>query len=630
MSRPLEEILQLAHSRAAAQAEYNAALVVIDDGYEGKLDLDLPELRTKEKVAVANLMVQGVDQHGMRISSTMPDVDFPALRNVGTSTDRATRRRQAVLGWWDENGYDVMMHRRARWLIAYARAPIQICPRKLKPGDGRWAPDNEWTIDWRLRPPHDTFPAPGANPDDMTPEDCIFRYSQSLGWVNRRYPDSGGQVRQFLRRTGRRDSVGDDEMVELVEYVDGAEYVLAAVGSGDQPTRKEAGQAGSTKVVHVGGWGADAGGMAWGVELDRYQNRTGLCPAVVPSRITLGKTQGQFDQMVGMFEEQAHLMALEINAVRRSIFPDLYGIERQGEQLHIEPADGLLGRVGKIKGGDLKAIELSPGFQTYPTIDRLSESMRVQSLIPPDFGGQSGSNIRTGRRGQEIVASTVDFSIQEAQLLFQRSHKHEVTRAVATAKEYFGSRRKVYAVGWPGAKGVVDYTPNDIFEDGATFTVEYSHVGTDANMLGVNIAQAQGSDIISVATARRKHPLVDDPAYEDRQVMVEGLRRAMVTGLEQQMMAGQFPIPDGGRIIKQIIDGLPFEDAVAKIDEVMSQRQAPDVNPVAPGSPEAQPGMSPPGIGAEAAAIPPSTPSRDHLAQLLHQVAATRGAVNAA
>lgn len=632
MAKTDDEVLQAAYDWAAEAATYVQALRVIDEGYEGNLRVDLPELRASERVAVANMLVQGVDQHGMRIASVAPDyVTTPLRPTVGTSVQRAELRRRAMLGLLDENAVDVQDHQRARWLIAYAKAPVQILPRRLRRGDPLWTPDNDWTVEWRLRPPHDCFPAPCANPTDMTPPAGVFRYVQTVKWVADTFGvDVADTIRRYRRALVRHPIVGQDDYdkVELVEYVDGEETILMAVGDAGTGRGRIEASYGLATITRIGGIGS---GRYWGIRLTQYENRTGLCPLVVPSRITLGKPQGQFDQMVGLFEEQAHLMALELHAVRKNIFPDTWLQSYQNEQAQIlVKPDGLAGIVGEVRGGEIKEIRSDSSWQTYPTIDRLSESMRQQALIPPDFGGQSGSNIRTARRGADIIASTVDFSIQEAQLLFQRAKKHEMVRGVETAKAYFGQRRKVYSVGWPGAKGVVDYRPADIFEAGATFTVEYSAVGSDANMLNLTISQSQGTDRMSWATARKLDPLIEDPDFEERQITIEKLIRASIDSIGQQITAGATPGVDVMRMVEMLEGGATYVEAYRAMHAEAQTRQAPDVNPVAPGSPEAQPGVELPGAGAEAAAIPASTPSQEHLTQLLHQVATNRSAASAA
>ena len=108
------------------------------------------------------------------------------------------------------------------------------------------------------------------------------------------------------------------------------------------------------------------------VELERVPNPIGECPVVFAQRISLDDSQGQFDGILGMYQMQARLMALEVIAVQKGVFPDTWLIGRQGETPQIvNPADGLTGEVGVVRGGDLRDVQTQPGYMTNPTIDRL-------------------------------------------------------------------------------------------------------------------------------------------------------------------------------------------------------------------------------------------------------------------
>ena len=79
----------------------------------------------------------------------------------------------------------------------------------------------------------------------------------------------------------------------------------------------------------------------------------------------------------------------------------------------LDTANGLTGEVGGLKGGTLRDSVVNPGFMTNPTIDRLERAQRLTAGIPAEFGGESGSNIRTGRRGEAVLSAVVDFPVQE-------------------------------------------------------------------------------------------------------------------------------------------------------------------------------------------------------------------------
>src|SRR4051794_36788399 len=69
---------------------------VISQHYNNEVVLPLPEVDRTEAPAVANLLAQGVDQHAMRVSSVLPDVQCPPVKPGDKASERrADQRRRA-------------------------------------------------------------------------------------------------------------------------------------------------------------------------------------------------------------------------------------------------------------------------------------------------------------------------------------------------------------------------------------------------------------------------------------------------------------------------------------------------------------------------------------------------------
>ena len=56
-------------------------------------------------------------------------------------------------GWWEMNRMQMLEYKRARFLLAFASAPVTIHPISPNPGDKRKIPF------WRMRSPLNTYPA---------------------------------------------------------------------------------------------------------------------------------------------------------------------------------------------------------------------------------------------------------------------------------------------------------------------------------------------------------------------------------------------------------------------------------------------------------------------------------------
>ena len=340
------------------------------------------------------------------------------------------------------------------------------------------------------------------------------------------------------------------------------------------------------------------------VELERVPNILGECPVVCAERINLDNAQGQFDGILGMYQMQARLMALEVIAVQKGVFPDTWLVGRAGETPQIvNPADGLTGEVGLVRGGDLRDMQMQPGYMTNPAIDRLERAQRLTAGIPPEFGGESTTNIRTGRRGDAVLSAVVDFPVQEAQRIMARSLQEENKLAVNMSKAYAGSKGKSFYVTTKNAKGRVDYTPNDNF-DSTDNVVSYSQAGADINNLVIGGGQRVGMGTMSKQSFMAIDPLVDDPEFEHDTVIAEQLEAALLSSIQQQASQGAIPPADLARIMELVAnDQMELAEAVEKVQKEAQERQA---EQVAPDSPQAMPGLAQPGMGAESATAAPA------------------------
>ena len=558
----------------------------IRDHYNGDVIVPLPEIDSTESSAVANLLATGLDQTAMRIASVTPDIVCPPEDESSKQAQKfASIRRKALFGWWQNSNIDMQLAKRARHLIGYSNTIVQI----------RFDYDKNCPV-WHVRDPLTAYPSNLRGVSDMTPADCVFGYERSYGWIRRQYPEAA------LRFAGGVSDapLDTDRPIELIEYVDHEEYVLVAVRH----------PANSIGMYSRNG---DTGPIV--AELERVENRIGTCPVIVARRISLDESNGQFDGILGMYQQQAKLMALEVIAVQKGIFPDTWLVGRAGEQPSIiNAANGLTGEVGVIRGGDLKDMQLQPGFMTNPAIDRLERAQRLTAGVPAEFGGESTSNIRTGRRGDAVLSAVVDFAVQESQRILARSLEHENKIAIAMAKSYAGGKSKSFYVSMGKVKGKVDYVPNKHFTTDDN-VVSYSQAGADINNLVIAGGQRLAMGTMSKESFMKIDPLVEDVEAERDAVTAEQLEQSLLSGLQQQAATGAIPPSDVARIIDLVkSDKAELASAVEKVQREAQERQAEMVPPT---SPEAQPGIAQPGAGAEAMAAPPAEGGPAGLRELL-------------
>jgi hypothetical protein len=416
------------------------------------------------------------------------------------------------------------------------------------------------------------------------PEDCIFTYRATANYLLSTY----GDLVLGKLRLGRIQS---DTKYTMVEYVSPECIHLVVLGAEDNPTLTPAERAGIEALT-----------------LEYIPNRTGMPLAVVANRVTLDKPRGQFDGVMGMYYTRARLQALTEIAIERGIFPEEYLVARPGENPEImQIADGKKGQLGVVKGGDLQQLQLNPGYKTDTALDRLERQERLEGAIPAEFGGESASNIRTGRRGESVLSATVDYRVQEAQATFEQSLLAEDKIAIAIEKAYWGSKTKSFYLPGRQSAGQSSYVPNKIWETDVHY-VAYSAAGSDVNSLIVGLGQRLGTGLMSKESAREADPLISDPDLEHDRIIAEGVESALLQSIQQQAANpdGPYQPEDLAYLTKLVVEqDVTLFDAVKRTDQRAKDRQA----AMAPaGAPETMPGLAMPGMGAEQQAAPAAPP----------------------
>lgn len=625
--RDAADVYALFQQRRGEQSPLLNRMADVASHYHDEIVLPLPELDASERYSVPNLIALGIDQFGMRVASVLPDMTWPALdTSKRKSVERSVQRRQAAFGWWEASRMKLALRQRARWLVGYSSAPVLVTPNYTT-GMPCYEPRN----------PAMTLPAPKRNRYDVEVDDCLFSYR----WTARALREKYGVVFNKTIKGGRLSTVvTDDTMIECIEYLDHDQWMLLAVGPAQSETALDpySGRA-ERGIVNVKTAGKVGNGSPLVVLDDIYHN-LGMCPVAVPGRFGLERAAGMMDNLLGTRELQARLMALEILSVERAIFPNEWALlDPGGTSEVIKLADGRAGVVGEIRGGRMETTNVQPGVMTQNTINYLERAQRQNGLIPAEFGGEGATNIRTGRRGDQVLAATVDQSIQEHHELLAVSLEHENKIAVAWARKVFGKRPISFYVTWPGQKGQIDYVADELFAESDRNTVSYSHAGADISQLIVNSAQMQGTGLISEDTARRMNPLIDDPDFEKQQVLAERIEQAGMQAFQQAIVSGQVGLDDWSYVAELVSDDrFTLTDAIKAAQKRAQERQASSApqgepaGPVEPGAPEAQPGLAA-GSAAEAGAVAPTvgppSDSQVNMAGLFRALATTSRAAHA-
>lgn len=583
--KTVDEILGMYRDRANDLGLVHQQMRNIRTMANSDIIVPLNELDEHARASVANLMVQGLEQMSMRVGSVLPVPKFPPLRMSEKGKQQARDRREAMLGIWDQNRMGMKLRRRARHLLGYSESPVIIEPdfKNLRPR-------------WRVINPLDVFPAPLDDFDDPMPSDCIIAWQQTYSWLMRNYPEQMPMLKV-------PKDCGPDTRFTLLQYIDAYEMTVIVKGSEEEESVFQP---------------MKLSGHMPALRLEWTPNRCEMPLVVIPRRITLDKPRGQFDGMLNMFYTRARLQALNEIAIERGIFPDEYLVSRPGEVPEIiQVADGRTGQVGIVRGGELQQLQSNPGYKTDVLLDRIERQERLEGSIPADFGGESASNIRTGRRGENVLSATIDFRVQEAQALFQESLIVEDRVAIQIEKTYWGNTSKSFIVPGRAKDAYMDYTPNKLWESDEHY-VQYPAAGSDINNLIIGLGQRLGTGLISKESAREADPLISDPELEHDRITAEGVEAALLASIQQQaaMPDGPYQPRDLANLVKKVTqEGKTLFKAIEEVDQEAQERQASEAPP---GAPETMPGLAMPGMGAEVPeAVPEPQAGVSNLASML-------------
>lgn len=569
MGKDVKEIYNLYLERKKRRTPLTEAAMTVKSAYYGDIVLATPQLDRSDKPFVANLLYSGGEQRAMRVASTMPDIQYPSLRPGIKLQDEAARRRRLVnLAWWDDDQMRIKLRKRARHMVFYASTPVVLAPN-FRDSRPTWAP----------RDPLRTF-APIMDTGEMCPPDVIFTYDKSWSWLRNTYPMQAGKINQHP----------DDRAYVLLQYVDDNEYVTCVLGAKYEPA------SGSSFYSTQSPTGSPDGEV---VELDRVTNRIGRCPAVIAERIGLEHPRGEFDGVIGLYQAQAQMMALMVLGMQRAVWPELWMQDNpnspEGAQI-VRHADPLHGIMGHITGGTINAIHPIPEAFAGNIVDQLERAIRIEAGVPAELGGESTSNVRTGKRGDAILSAVLDFPIQEEQELLEVAMREENRIAIEIDKAYFPTKKSIYL---SATAGMIDYQANELWAGSQNLWVKFAHAGVDAQGLPVEIGQRVGMGTLSKRSAMEIDPLIEDPELEFDRMYTEQMRTGLLGSLTAMAQD-----PNAAPMIAEVLikvrnSETEIEDAVAFVHQQMQAQQAQQAQAAqaqAPQGPEAQPGMGqPPG-----------------------------------
>jgi len=301
--------------------------------------------------------------------------------------------------------------------------------------------------------------------------------------------------------------------------------------------------------------------------------------------------------------------------VRRTIFPEQWVVshpQAPGEARIVAYADGKQGDIGEIANGTMLTVTPQISQMVGQEIDRMERNTRVGAQLPSEVGGEAGTNIRTAKRGSEVMGSAMDPNIGEAQNIYSTLFEAADERAIAVSKSEWGSKMTSFYIPKDGKQvDDGDFMPNDVFASDF-HTVKFSMPGVDSAGIPIELGQRLQTKLMSLQTARECDPLVEDGEAEGVKIDVEGLEAALIGGLAAQVQQGTID-PHEIALIARLRNknpGMNLSEVVEMAQKEIQKAQA-KLQQAQPGTPPTQPGMAqlPPTAGTTPAGPPGGAPA---------------------
>jgi hypothetical protein len=545
-----DEIVGIIRQRQDIQSPLLERMLQVKERYNGDYVIPLPSMENEPVLPPLTpaLIAENIDAVAQRASSVMPFIGCPAIdqskeRGV-RSREYADIRRRALAATWYSSKYKLKMRRAYRHLAGYATSCLVVTP-DFEKGLPR--------ID--VRDPLGVYPEPKAYEDVEPPRNCGFIYGKSGDWLRAHYPaarqENGGPVAS--------DDNARQELWDVCEWVDSEHIVIGIMG----PRYNHYNQ---TYPYH-----------STQIELSRAPNKSGMPCVITPGRVSLDKIASSVSNVVGIVDLMSKMMALEILAQEKAIFPDRYIIGRSGQVPMIVGGEWKDGREGEVNVlldaeaiGELKS---TPDPSTNIAIDRLERNARISTGTVPQIGGETYGALRTGRGIDSLMGAALDPRIQEMQEIMEAHLPHLNECLFATYKGYFGAKQFSMFTGYAGDFGQVEFTPNEHFETNDN-VVSYSIPGADIQGTTIQLGQLLSMKGISLRTFRTKHPFIEDAEAEGRRVDEEQLEEAVMAAIQQQALSGQLPVVYVSKIEKHRKKGLDIFEAIEKADSEIREEQA--------------------------------------------------------
>lgn len=574
MPRTWEEACAIVAALRLEDTPLKRGMIEVRDRVNGDVVLPMIDVEGEPSMKAPSpaIIADTIDSTAMRAASTRASIFVPPVHQAEPeSIEYATTRRRSLYASWHKSAMGLLLRKSYRHLTGYGEMCMVVMP--------------DYNIKRprvHVRDPLTAYPEPKDSVDVTPPSYCGFITGRSKAWLLKNFPEAA----EWIGRA-TYSSLYETGLWDVLEWVDEDQILLGIIGP-----RNVTGSVGKVDPML----------------LRRFENRAGgdgSCGVIIGQRVTLDRVMSQVSHIIGTTDLMDRLLVLDVIAQERAIFTDKYAIAADNQAPMILSGggrwqDGRTGEMNIIQNvkqiGELRG-DTSP--MTQQTIANLERAARQSGGLTGAMSGELNGSLRSGSTIGALNGVSIDPRVQELQEIMS-VRLGLVNEAIGRCYRYdFAGRKLTLFSGWPTDKGHVELEPSVCFGEGESFenVVAYPFPGADINSVTVAVLQLAGGKLMSLHTARAKHPHIEDPEFEDTMVQAEAVLAALLAGFQAQVQSGEIPQIDAAWAYRQMKAGMALEDAIEQANQRAQERQA---QQVAPDDPAAQAGLAMPGMGAEA------------------------------
>lgn len=558
--RSFDQIRRMTLDLQDRRARVLRAMCDIQRLYDVDLVVPLPDVDQEPTMPnlTPQLMTDVIDGLAQRAASVKPAVKSPAKQPYvvdGPGGSSYARDRVRILhAVYADSGWTVQRRKRFRHATAYDTCTIVVTPDQK-----RQMPRLS------LRSPLETFPEPRALESADPAEYVAFITRYSGAFLRERFPatqeERGGPI---TVHEGTR-------LWDVFEWYDDDQICMGLLGPDLLEGEHVSQSSGTWKM-----WGGPC------MPLTRPQrNKAGVPLALTPQAVTLHSLGNRLNRLIENVNWQNRLMALEVLAAERAIFPDMFAMSSRsgGTPTLLDGAwhDGRTGLINLVSDAEqIGVVNQAPSPTIGNVRAELQRSFQNSSGLRDAMYGQAGSiNFRTGRALSAVNDMSIEPMIQEMHEVDERWMPFVNEGILRVFEGWWPRKRYTMFSGWHNDDSLLEFTPAECIEGVYHNKVSYAIPGADIVQLSQVLTSLSGAGKISDATFGELHPYIQDPRGERDALQTERLDAAFLAGMEQQVASGQMPVTVLARIRKRYNGGeMSLVDAVVEVDNEIREEQA--------------------------------------------------------